>query len=245
MWNKFKSDPSILQPLQEGERLYGGDSPFQGVLQMYHISLSVKKTESEKLRWVFDAILDARRAGILKNEEISKTKLLDKGRITPVDLFIFKYDVARELLNPQLAALPFSVATMSKMRHIFKDHRSYRNALGFKDNKEAGWTGSAGDAMWRSSLTKQEDAMNSNHIMSAGGCMRGWRAGRRRVAGVSRGGRGRVAGGSQAGRRRVAGASRRVAGPPPPEAATTHRASRYYTQAQQGQLVVLPMYLPC
>ncbi len=157
VWNKIKGYPSLLQPLQEAERLYGADSPFQSVLQMYYVTLSVKKAETEKLCWVFDAILDARCAGILKNDEIAKTKLQDKGRITPIDLFLFKYDVAQELLNPQLAALPFGVTTVAKLRNVFKDHRSYRNALGFKDSKEAGWTGSMDDVMWRSSLTAQEE----------------------------------------------------------------------------------------
>ena len=106
LWKKLTSVPGLLQVVREAELLYGAvDSPFQTVQQMNAMTLGSQKPTGQRLLWVFQCVLDMRRAGALKQEDITitKNKLVDAATYTPCDLFAYKYGVLQELLAPDTA----------------------------------------------------------------------------------------------------------------------------------------------
>ncbi len=156
LWTKFTQEPTVLTTVRTAEQLWGSDTPFTSVLQMYIITLRAGKCP-KKLRWLFHAILDAHRAGIVDLADLNVSRLQAKGRVTFLDLVLYKMDLLEELLGPQLSALPCTPSSVMKIRNIYKDHESFRIALGFKDAKQAQWTHQPNDLHWRHNLPKVEN----------------------------------------------------------------------------------------
>ena len=161
LWKKLTSVPGLLQVVREAELLYGAaDSPFQSILQMNAMTLGSQKPTGQRLLWVFQCVLDMRRAGALKLEDITKNKLSDAGTYTPCDLFAYKYGVLQELLAPETMNLFKTDFVVECRRHLL-DVDAFRKAFGYRNNEEAKYEGTPAAAMWRSSLQKHEDGLSS------------------------------------------------------------------------------------
>ena len=115
LWNKVEQAPTMLDTMMEAESQFGIDSPFSLVGQMYHASLQCKKAAPAKTAWVWEAILDAMRAGKLHREDISKHRLCnsDVSLISLISVFCWKYDLLQELLHTELAAAGLSAQDCS------------------------------------------------------------------------------------------------------------------------------------
>ena len=156
LWNKFSTCDAV-KVVREAEVLFGADSPFTSVLQMYHLTLCGGKPSGSKLLWVFESVLDMKRAGCLKNEEVSKSKLMDGGN-SPADLYAFKYDLLLEFLGPSfLNTLGFSAAVCTEFNKVLGNHRSFRRAFGYRNNERAFFTEMPTHEEWRAKLNPSEE----------------------------------------------------------------------------------------
>ena len=145
LWNKLTKEPSLLRVLQDAERLYGSESPFQSIAQIYLVTTAIKKVETSKLLWIFESILDSRKEEQLTNDEIAKNRL-SSGNVTVVDVYAYKQDVLHELLGTVLSALPsISASDLSKIRESCGSHGAFRKAFGQDGGLKS----------WRSQLPSQ------------------------------------------------------------------------------------------
>ena len=157
LWNKLNACGGAIQIVREAEILYGADSPFTAVLQMYHLTLAGGKPTGSKLRWVFESVLDMKRAGCLKNEEISKNKLQDGSSLTPADLYAVKFDLLSELLGPTfLNSIAMAPGVSAVFQKVFSSHRAFRAAFGYRNNEKAMFNGDPTHDSWRSALSPSE-----------------------------------------------------------------------------------------
>ncbi|CAE7245099.1 unnamed protein product, partial [Symbiodinium sp. CCMP2456] len=139
LWNKIEANPSILSTIQAAEVELGHDSVFSSVYQLYFITLSCKKAPGSKLAWIFDGILDGARAGILKKPDVAKYQLTTPGKINPVEVLSYKYDLLQELLQTELTNLNIPATDAADIRLKLRCHASYREHCGFKNGEPKMW----------------------------------------------------------------------------------------------------------
>ena len=129
MWNKFVSHPEILLTVKAAEDKFGTSSPFSTVSQMVALTRMCNK-KNAKLSWLFAAIMDAALTGRLHRTDVSRRSILDKNRVSAVDLILYKYELHAELMGPVLSRLNFTAHVQSQLRVAYQSHDALRKKFG-------------------------------------------------------------------------------------------------------------------
>ena len=160
LWKKLCGVKGLLEVVREAEILYGAvDTPFQGIAQMNNMTLGSQRPSGQRLLWVFQSILDQKRAGILRQEDISKNKLAESSVITPCDVAAYKYGVLQELMSPEHLNM-FSSEFCVEIRKMVESPPKFRAAFEYRDNAAALFDAVPHAALWRSNLKKDEDRLS-------------------------------------------------------------------------------------
>ncbi|CAK0828643.1 unnamed protein product [Prorocentrum cordatum] len=152
VWNKWKTDPSTMQIVQEANTLYGNESPFSGILQMYLLCNEAGK-DTKLMKWVFASAFDAYRSGAASRDDMNAHKLQDGKRVDVVDVFVFKKALLSELLGDELQRLHLPVNQVKLLQKYYESHDTYRNACGFNDPAAAKFDKTISLA-WQTEMTK-------------------------------------------------------------------------------------------
>ena len=129
MWNKFVGHPEILLTVKAAEDKFGTSSPFSTVSQMVALTRMCNK-KNAKLSWLFAAIMDAALTGRLHRTDVSRRSILDKNRVSAVDLILYKYELHAELMGPVLSRLNFTAHVQSQLRVAYQSHDVLRKNFG-------------------------------------------------------------------------------------------------------------------
>lgn len=136
IWNRFKAAPGAMAVAREADALYGNDSPFSGILQMYSLCAKAGK-DPKQVSWLFTAIFDSFRAGLLTKEDVNYHKIQDSKRVSVVDTLLFKKALLAELLGAELERMRLPLEDTVLCRKQYMDHSTFRAARGFDDGAKA------------------------------------------------------------------------------------------------------------
>ena len=84
-----------------------------------------------KLRWLFGAIFDAASTGRLHREDVSARSIIDKNRVSAVDVILYKYQLHSEYMGPVLSRQSFAPVVQNQLRVVFQSHDVFRTKFGW------------------------------------------------------------------------------------------------------------------
>ena len=87
----------MLSTIHLGDQLFGTDSPFSSILQMYLLAQKAKK-DNESLLWLFNGVLDSYHAKLYDRQVFSVSNLRQKRSVSMADVILYKKDVKEAML---------------------------------------------------------------------------------------------------------------------------------------------------
>ena len=147
--NRMYIIPQVAKLLQEADELLAGTNPLEGTTKLQAI-ISKART-SDKICLVVESIMDAHRAGFYSTPPPVSFFLgqqpgsCGKGL---VDLILFKWDVARYILDDWSPTRPFRAEALVEMKRVLHRIETYRKQCGYPSDRRdmtfrAGWAPSS------------------------------------------------------------------------------------------------------
>ena len=155
VWNRALSQPAVLEILLDAEERFGPATPFDSILKMHTIVTKAQTTAA--IKWVFHALSDLTRAGLLTRGSASLSALghgSAGGCASLSHILARKMHIKDVLLDSWLGRLDVRQKVKADFRAHFANHQTFREAVGFPDAEKA--QAKLADVSWRSEYSMAE-----------------------------------------------------------------------------------------
>ena len=131
VYEKAFKHPEVQSVVAWCDEMFGVKSPFDSVYKMQNI-LRKCKDKSGKVVWIFQAIIDQLKAGIVKVKDLTSTLLFGSGGRSSgwVDMWIMKNEVLYYLTKTNtVQKFCFPVEHLSQIDRVLQSFENYRKSL--------------------------------------------------------------------------------------------------------------------